>query len=398
MNNPGGVPDNFGASIREEVMALPDIKDRAYKLSNELLGAYDEVSVVGQQVRKYLIPFWSWQEVNFRRTKQLIFNSFRDAGLCRTVARKIIPMVAIRSPFIASNIGKFALKAGLLWGILQAWNNLRFPDEEKELSDKVKAGPHIIYGRDKDGKILYLDRLGFVQDFLNWFGVESFPYNIQQWLNGKMSAKEVATEMAKGPLNKIVQGVGPIVKTPVELLMGRSTYPNIYKPKGIRDPWEYLFRGFALENEYKYLAGKPMPTHGGSREEALWNSMRKSLALESDPMESAYYDVQDDKRRFMKEIGKVGAEGFYYTPKSNALYYFKQSIRYGDKQAAVKYLTEYALRGGTEKGLKQSLKTLHPLYGLNKEEQVLYVRTLNQKDAEKLFSALVYYETVLNPQ
>lgn len=99
----------------------------------------------------------------------------------------------------------------------------------------------------------------------------------------------------------------------------------------------------------------------------------------------------------MKKIGKAGNEGYYMNPKSNALYYFKQSIRYKDKQSAIKYLTEYAMRGGTKRGLEQSLKTLHPLYGLNKEEQIAFIKTLDPEDARKLIEALTYYETVLNP-
>lgn len=46
--DPRGAPRNFGGSIPENVMALNDLKDRAYKLSNELAGAYDRTSVTGQ--------------------------------------------------------------------------------------------------------------------------------------------------------------------------------------------------------------------------------------------------------------------------------------------------------------------------------------------------------------
>ena len=52
-----GRPSNWGASIEEEVMAIDDIKERAFKMSNELLGAYDQISEVGKQLRDMLIPF-----------------------------------------------------------------------------------------------------------------------------------------------------------------------------------------------------------------------------------------------------------------------------------------------------------------------------------------------------
>ena len=42
------MPRNWGASVKEEVLALDDIRDRAFKMANELLGAYDQVSEMGK--------------------------------------------------------------------------------------------------------------------------------------------------------------------------------------------------------------------------------------------------------------------------------------------------------------------------------------------------------------
>ena len=76
---------NFGASIPEEVMALKDIKDRAYKLQNDLLGAYDSISVMEMSVRDHIIPFWSWKEVNFKRYVQFAKNAASDGNLSSMV-------------------------------------------------------------------------------------------------------------------------------------------------------------------------------------------------------------------------------------------------------------------------------------------------------------------------
>lgn len=42
-----GKPKSYAASIPEAVEALKDPKDKAYKLANELMGAYDQVSEGG---------------------------------------------------------------------------------------------------------------------------------------------------------------------------------------------------------------------------------------------------------------------------------------------------------------------------------------------------------------
>ena len=60
MHNPNGEPNNWGASDPHEVMSIPDIRDRAFKMANELLGAYDQVSEAGQALRDLFIPFYSW--------------------------------------------------------------------------------------------------------------------------------------------------------------------------------------------------------------------------------------------------------------------------------------------------------------------------------------------------
>ncbi|MHB8122580.1 MAG: methyltransferase [Desulfuromonadaceae bacterium] len=393
MEKSGGQPKNFGASIPEEIMALKDNSDRAFKLSNELLGAYDEISVIGQGLRKYLMPFWSWNEVNFRRTIQLFKNAARDEKLAYAVGRKLIGTAAIRIPFLAMKVGKFAIMAFAMWTLLTLWNNMKFPEEEKELPENVKSRPHIVFGRDKDGKILYFDRLGFVQDFLSWFGLDKAPLTAKELINGKITLKEFALESAKAPINKLWQSIGPHIKLPVEEALGAKTFPDVFKPGKIRDRWQYLAESFGLGNEYKQLAGKPVPTVEGSRGRGYLGSLRDVFTYSADPGQSAYYDVLDEKRRFMKKLNKP--EGYSTSPRSEALYNFKLSIRYKDKEAARKYLLEYAMLGGTVKGLSQSLKTMDPLYGLNDEEKLAFVVSLDQEDRQKMVRALQYYQTVL---
>ena len=81
MKNNNGVPNNFGASIPEEIMGLSTIKKRAFWLSNDLLGPYDRVGMVGQQIAKHAIPFYRWTEVNFTIYNRLMKNAIKDPNL-----------------------------------------------------------------------------------------------------------------------------------------------------------------------------------------------------------------------------------------------------------------------------------------------------------------------------
>ena len=83
------------------------------------------------------------------------------------------------------------------------------------------------------------------------------------------------------------------------------------------------------------------------------------------------------------------------TPKSQALYNIKLSIRYKDKKAFEKYIAEYISYGGTSKGLRTSLKNMHPLKGLNKKEQKAFLQWLDEEDRQRLGLAVQFYKDTL---
>lgn len=259
----GGRPKNFGASIKEEVMALPDVRDRAYKLSNELLGAYDQISAGGKELRAHAYPFWSWAEVNFGRTIRMARNQTSPGQVAGSLTRK----AAVGTAKTAYGATKFAAKAAGMWTLLQVYNNLRYPDEEAELPDYIKGKPHIVLGRNKDGTVNYLSRLGAIADFVEWFGFDAPQQQVSEFLSGQKTPKEIAIDMAKVPVNKMVGGLFPLQKTALEATLGKSTFPDVFDPRFI--------------NKERYLLQQsPIPT---------------------DPMQ-LFVDVYD-KRRYEKQRG-----------------------------------------------------------------------------------------------
>jgi hypothetical protein len=383
--SPDNSPKNFGASIPDEIMGLTDIREKAFWLSNDLLGAYDRIGIVGHALREHLIPFWSWNEVNFRRNIQFWKNAWNDPNFTEIVGRRALKGVA-KSPLVAARVGKVMLKMTALWSILQLWNNLKFPEEEKELPAEQRHRAHIILGRDKDGKIINFTRLGAFSDFLEWFGLDAAPNHVDDWLSGKKTMKEIAIEMAQSPVNKIAQGLTPFIKVPAELTTRRSLFPDIFKPGIVRDRGYHIARNFGLENEYRQVLGLPS------------RSYKESLPLlfyyKTDPLQAAYYDIRGERMKFLRRIGK-GREGFMLSPRGDALYNFKLAIRYQDKKAAEKYFLEYLTLGGTGQGLNRSIENMHPLSGLTEAEKVAFVANLTSDDRERLVKANRFYEEVL---
>jgi hypothetical protein len=367
-------------------MALKDIRDRAFKLSNELLGAYDAVSVLGKDIRQHMIPFWSFTETNMRRYIQLFKNAAQDDKLAEAVGRKLIGTAIVRTPYIAVRVGGFAIRASAMWTLLQVWNYTVYPDEERELSPDVASRPHIVLGRDEKGDVRYFSRLGTISDFLEWFGLDQPAKDVTDYLNGRRTIKEIAVDTLKTPFNKLVSSVTPAWKTPAELAAGMKFYPDVTKPSRIRDRWDYLAQSLGLEKEYRALAGKPSPPYA--------QSLKDIAVFRTDPNKVAYSYIQDEKRRFLKSIGKE-SEGFMSSPRGEALYNYKLALRYKDEQAAGKYLEEYMILGGSAEGFQKSLESMSPLAGLNESEQVGFFNSLREEDKDQLSKAFEYYNTTL---
>jgi N12 class adenine-specific DNA methylase len=384
MKQGGGRPKTFGASIPEEVMALRDVADRAFLLSNEVSGAYDSIGSAGKVIRRHWYPFWSFVESNFKRYFRGMKNAARDGETAHTIGRLLLRKAA--TPGVYVKVGRFVLKAAALWTAMVVWNWLFFRKEEESLDPKVRARPHIIFGTDKDGKVIYFDRLGALQDVLDWFGADEIPEHVRQWLNGRRTLGEVAEDLALSPAKKLVTGFNPFWKLPTELLTGKQLFPDPTQPRTIRDRADYLARQLSIEHEFRALTDRPARPY--------WQSWADLGIYRSDPDGAAYYDLLDKKAQFLKKVGKGGG-GDFNSPRTEALRQYKLAVRLDDKKAAAQALTEYKMLGGTREGLRDSLAAMDPLAGMSTREARAFVQWLNEEERQRIPQARRYYVRVL---
>lgn len=389
--SPDGKPKNFGAALPDEVMALKDKKDRAFLLSNEVMGAYDQISVYGQSIRRHLIPFWSFQESNFRRYIRGYKNAARDGRLAETVGRHFVRTAV--NPLTYARIGAFTMKAGAVWAMLQAFNWLLLRDEEEDLPREVRARPHIVLGRDSEGNVRYFDRLGSYGDSLEWFGLDTPTRDAGDWLSGRRTAAEISADMALNAPNKLINGLSPFFKMPATLLTGVETYPEpmqamlgMERRRSIRDKADWLARQFSVEHEFRQLTDRP--------DKPYLKTWGDAMLYRRHPDEAAYWAIQDEKRAYKKKIG-MDSDGEFNSPRTQALRDFKVAIRYGDKDAADAALRTYALLGGTRQGIERSMQSMAPLAGLKKADQSAFYAQLRAEDRQLLVKAERYYRQVL---
>lgn len=384
-----GKVENYAASLRAEIDALKYPKDKAFKLSNELMGSYDTVSVAGRQIRRHLFPFWSFQETNMQTYKRLVQNARIDGGNAGTILRVAgvkLTGATMKGTILAARayIGAFALIA-----ITQAWNLGMYPDDEEELDQFNRNRPHLLLGRDADGTIRYFSGLGSLGDAFAWVGLDSVPGQINDWVEGRRSLVDVFEEMAKSPVNKLAQGISPILKTPAELAARKQLFPDVFHPTPIKDRRQYIARMLVFDNLYKELAG--MPNRG------LPDGVKDLFYYRIAPNQGAYNDIQGLKEDFLAKKG-IERENWVNSSKSRAAYFYKLAIRLGDKEAAAKWLGKYAEDGGTPQGINDTIKGMQPLGGLSRREVSEFYEFLGSEGSvgrRKLSKAYNYYYDVL---
>lgn len=363
-----GKSSDYWASKPEEIDGLKTTEDKAFWLSNDLLGAYDRIGRMGINLREHWFPFWSWQEVNFRIYYQTFKNAANNNQLAEKVGRKLVGS-SIRSTFTLIKIGKWMIKASAFFAILQAWNHFVMKDLEKSLPKYIKDRPHMVLGGTKDD-VYYFDRIGALSDLLEWGNLDSSPRMINDWFKGKVGIKDVALEIAKAPINKFVSGSIPLSKLALETLMRRSTYPDAFRARPIRDRMQYIAQSIGIKDEYDAIANKP------SR--GYIKSLAGLAVYHIDLDEAAYNDVIGGVAKYKMKIGK-GGEGFWMSEKSNSLYNVRLALKYKDNDAAEKYKEKYYKQGGTDEGFERSLESMNPFYGL-----IPSIDKLRNPDAETM--------------
>jgi hypothetical protein len=195
--------------------------------------------------------------------------------------------------------------------------------------------------------------------------------------------------MAQAPVSKLFNAINPIAKSSIELVSGKQYFPDMFNPRIMRDWKEYLASTLGVTPEFRALTGRPSPGYLKERFGGLW-----SYTL--NPDEAAYWWIQGKKRQFQENVlGTAWSGAGSVSERSMALWRIKQAIRYGDRQALIKYAREYIAFGGTDKGFETSLNSMKPLAGLNKADEAQFLKWLTPEDRQYLRKALGYYQELI---
>ena len=369
----------YGASRKEEVDAIESREDKAAKLARELIGDYGNISHAGQYIRERMIPFYSWLEINAPRYVRL-FRNLRHEGSGG---------IGAMGGVLAWKTTKLAVKASALMGLVMLWNAAFFPDEEDELQETGREQLHMILGRRADGSIMTLRFQGALSDALSWFGMSNPVEQARKVVSGTKGAGDLARDVGKATPLRLFQGFRPEPKLLYETLSGQSFFPDPLHPRPIRDTAEHILRTFSLDRLYNQASGKPK--EGGSWATQMYRDIQSLALNEADPGEQAYYT---SRKYIFDWLDKQGKEKPVAMPtnRSNSLYYYKQALKFGDFDAAEKYLKKYQEMGGKLHDVQGSIKRVHPLASLRLADRYKFKASLSPEQRETLSLATAWYK------
>lgn len=407
--SPQGRPKTFGASDAARVMALDRIEDRAWMISNQLLGAYNETTAAGRAMRNTVSPFWSWQEILVKRQAQLIKNAWDVPELAYDTGVKLSKGKLYG--YRAYALGRFALKAAGLGYGLTAVNNLFHPEVEAQISDEDKWRPRLTTGYDrKTGKVGIIRNLGNFYQATRWFGLDNLGHYEDTYLNGRMTLDEIVKDMAiNRPINELYQSMGPQFKIPGEILSGVSRFPEFSKPRSIRDPYEALFRQLSLDGLYRWannipgskgLEGETYRQLTGKRETpGFW---RKTLLGIStlDLGDGIYSDVRNDAQDWAEKQGdkQTKTQISAFSDRARYLYHARRALSVDDREAAYEYLARAGAETGlSDKDIVTSFMNMEPLHMFKPFTLKLYLSTLTESDQLKVRQAYLHWSTRYAP-
>jgi N12 class adenine-specific DNA methylase len=369
----------YGASRKEEVDAIANREDKAAKLARELIGDYGNISHAGQYIRERMIPFYSWLEINAPRYVRL-FRNLKDEG-----GGSIGAMGGV----LAWKTAKLAVKASALMGLVMLWNAAFFPDEEDELQETGREQLHMILGRRADGSIITIRFQGALSDALSWFGMGNPVEQAKKVVSGTKGVGDVAKDVVSAAPLKLFQGFRPEPKLLYETLSGQSFFPDPLHPRPIRDTAEHILRTFSLDRIYNQASGKPK--QGGTWATQMYRDIQSLALNEADPGEQAYYT---SRKYIFDWLDKQGKEKPVAMPtnRSNSLYYYKQALKFGDFDAAEKYLKKYKDMGGKLHDVQGSIRRVHPLASLRLADRYKFKASLSPEQQETLSVATAWYK------
>lgn len=281
----------------------------SYKMANDLIIDYRNISRLGKDLRRTTWPFYSFVEGNARTYAQL----FKNISLDNRSANKVLKgagLATIGGTKMGMYVAKRIVQATALQSLLEIWNSTQ-GDKEGKLDKETQKRAHVLLPFNAiGGGTAYLDRMSGLEDALSLVGLDN-PSDFESLFNGSKSLKDWAKGYLQDRANTVAQGILPIPKMGVEAASRLSFFPDVFNPQQIKSVPGHLLRQIDLANEWYHITGDP-------QYKGLAENYQKAFYQVADPgagyKREAYQYIQEayDKAGIRKPI-------YFSTPRSELI-------------------------------------------------------------------------------
>ena len=371
-------------------------------LTRETLIDYRRISRAGSALRQSLIPFWSFQEGNFRRYWNITRGIVMDHDV-RGGAR-----VGAAAALGVTKVGAtIAFRTFAFTAMLYAADQFaRWASGCKEDT----AGPENIL---KDGVTLYcaggqryrLPLPGALSDYLGWIGFPDVVTFLKQrsFADTSQALAETASEIFMTGASKAVNSLNPLAKWVLEATAGKKMYPRIDNARPLTDRGLHAMETFlprGADLAWRWSKGTT------ESEFAQWDALAAATGIKRrDEDEAIWYWVRSDVRAYAESVGIERPSGGS-TEEAALWVSYRKAVRLGNKRGAsqiLESLREYAddvneRRPGRPliigRKLAQMHRALDPLGYLSKPAQAGYMAQLTPDEKKWVERAYRYATTI----
>lgn len=375
---------------------------KAAEISLATFGDYNNISVLGQEMRRYLIPFYSWLEINFRYHANL-FRNLKDMTLAGDLAAADAAKAGARATaalgatFSRKAAGSLLLRLALPYAAVALWNGTGERKElEETLSDEDRRRFHIILGKDDDGKTRVIYAATALADVMKWFGGPDAARLAGDLASGRTNFSTALSDwMQRFPrdfANNVFQ-VGPAVKIAYTALSKKSTFPDVTDQRSIPAydlKWAIL--GQATDQFTADLIRRAVDKdYMAPRDAKDWTQQIILQVRKRDPQQWAFYEIKDKAAAFLEEKTGRTRSSEFNAPDQQVLRNFRRAIYRADIPNAIKFYDRLVELGYTADRFKSSIRAQDPLSELPKELRGQFVEGLSRFERNQLTRAYEYY-------
>lgn len=373
---------------------------RAAAISLATMNDYAAISRTGAQLRRYMVPFWSFTENNLRYHINLMRNLWDMSARGELTRAEAANMGAKAT---ASLTARAALAIGTRVAFpllaLALWNAGVGGDDE--LSDEDRRRLHMNLGRDKDGRmrVLYLEN-DFVA-FLRWFGGNRALSNALAVAKGDTDLATAAKDWATSVPADFAQtafSVGPVPRSIALAAFDREVGMDILNPRTVHGKdkvWALVKEavGIVPADILRSALDKDYYSNASLGD---WLTQVVAQIRRRDPEQWAYYAMRERADEFKEaQTGRATDKGWSASPDTVALRSFRRAIYKGDIPAALDFYDRLLAYGYTSERLQASLRAADPLANLPKSgpgNRQQFIATLDKADRRDLDRAYLYAE------